>query len=113
MTEYIKRANLAERIKYYITHTPEDSGEHYAWSIALNEVLNCPTADVTPAVHGRTYKHLLEALLEDVQNLENTLIDACCMCTENECSECSLCHFSDKLEAILDRATERKKQLTD
>lgn len=48
--EYIERANLAERIKYYITHTPEDSGEHYAWSIALNEVLNCPTADVVPVV---------------------------------------------------------------
>lgn len=53
MAEYIKRANLAERIKYYITHTPEDSGEHYAWSIALNEVLNCPTADVAPVVHGK------------------------------------------------------------
>lgn len=57
MAEYIKRANLAERIKYYITHTPEDSGEHYALSIALNEVLNCPTADVVSVVRCKDCKY--------------------------------------------------------
>lgn len=53
MTEYIKRANLAERIKYYVTHTPEGSGEHYAYSVVLNEILNHPAADVAPVVYGK------------------------------------------------------------
>lgn len=53
MPEYIDRANLIARIKYYVTHTPEDSGEHYAYSVVLNEVLNCPAADVVPVVHGK------------------------------------------------------------
>lgn len=70
-------------------------------------------SDAVPASQERTYKDLLDALLEDVQNLENTLSDACCMCTGIECSECNLCHFSDELKAILDRAAERRKRLTD
>ena len=53
MAEYIERANLIARIKYYVTHTPEGKGEHYAYSVMLNEVLNCPAADVAPVVHGR------------------------------------------------------------
>lgn len=50
MVECIERANLIARIKYYITHTPEGWGEHYAYSVALNEVLNCPAADVVQPV---------------------------------------------------------------
>ena len=46
MAECIERANLIARIKYYVTHTPEGKGEHYAYSVMLNEVLNCPAADV-------------------------------------------------------------------
>lgn len=53
MAEYIDRANLIARIEYYVTHTPEGKGEHYAYSVLLNEVLNCPAADVAPVVHGR------------------------------------------------------------
>ena len=53
MAECIERANLIARIKYYVTHTPEGKGEHYAYSVMLNEVLNCPAADVAPVVHGR------------------------------------------------------------
>ena len=53
MAEYIDRANLIARIKYYVTHTPEGKGEHYAYSVILNEVLNCPAADVVPVVHGQ------------------------------------------------------------
>ena len=70
-------------------------------------------SDVVLASQERTYKHLLGALLEEIQSLETTLNDACCMCTGIECTECNLCHFRDELEAILDRATERKKRLTD
>lgn len=53
MTEYFERDNFITRIEYYITHTPKSSGEHYAYSIVLNEILNCPTADVAPVRHGR------------------------------------------------------------
>ena len=53
MAEYIDRANLIARIEYYVTHTPEGKGEHYAYSVVLNEVLNRPAADVAPVVHGR------------------------------------------------------------
>lgn len=53
MTEYIERANLIARIKYYVTHTPKDKGENYAYSVMLNEILNRPSADVVPVVHGR------------------------------------------------------------
>ena len=53
MAEYIDRANLIARIEYYVTHTPEGKGEHYAYSVVLNEVLNRPAADVVPVVHGK------------------------------------------------------------
>lgn len=53
MTEYIERANLIARIEYYVTHTTEGKGEHYAYSVVLNEVLNRPAADVAPVRHGR------------------------------------------------------------
>ena len=57
MAEYIKRANLIARIKYYITHTLEDSGEHYAYSVVLDEILNHPTADVVPVVRCKDCKY--------------------------------------------------------
>lgn len=53
MAEYIDRANLIARIEYYATHTTEGKGEHYAYSVVLNEVLNRPAADVVPVVHGK------------------------------------------------------------
>lgn len=53
MAEYIDRANLIARIEYYVTHTTEGKGEHYAYSVVLNEVLNRPAADVVPVVHGK------------------------------------------------------------
>lgn len=67
-------------------------------------------SDVVPASQERTYKQLLYALSEDIQTLETTVSNACYMCTGNECTECNLCHFREELEAILDRATERKKR---
>ena len=57
MTEYIERANLIARIKYYVTHTPKDKGENYAYSVMLNEILNRPAADVAPVVHGHWIWH--------------------------------------------------------
>lgn len=53
MAEYIERTNLIARIGYYMEHTPEDQGEHYAYSVALKEVLSRPAADVVPVAHGR------------------------------------------------------------
>ena len=57
MAEYIDRANLIARIKYYVTHTPEGSGEHYAYSVVLNEILNHPAADVVPVVRCKDCKY--------------------------------------------------------
>lgn len=70
MAEYIDRANLIARIKYYVTHTPEGKGEHYAYSVMLNEVLNCPAADVVPVVHGKWIR----------PHWKNS--DYCCNCSE-------------------------------
>lgn len=53
MDEYIERTNLIARIRYYLEHTPEDQGEHYAYSVALKEVLSRPAADVAPVKHAR------------------------------------------------------------
>lgn len=58
MAEYIDRANLIARIKYYVTHTPKDKGEHYAYSVMLNEILNRPAADVVPVVRCKECAHL-------------------------------------------------------
>lgn len=57
MTEYIDRANLIARIKYYVTHTPKDKGEHYAYSVMLNEILNRPAADVVSVVRCKDCKY--------------------------------------------------------
>lgn len=79
----------------------------YITKEAAIEAVN--VSDVVPASQEKTYKHLLGALLEDIQSLETTLNAACCMCTGIKCTECNLCHFRDELEAILERAVERKK----
>lgn len=50
--EYIDRSSLVARMKYYEKHTTEESGEHYAYSVALREIRNAPAADVAEVVHG-------------------------------------------------------------
>lgn len=60
MAEYIDRANLIARIEYYATHTTEGKGEHYAYSVVLNEVLNRPAADVVPVVRCKDCKYRTE-----------------------------------------------------
>lgn len=60
MAEYIDRANLIARIEYYVTHTPEGKGEHYAYSVVLNEVLNRPAADVVPVVRCKDCKWFVD-----------------------------------------------------
>lgn len=70
-------------------------------------------SDVVPASQERIYKDLLDALFEDVRSFDTTLVDTCCMCSKGECNECSLRTFEDELTAILARAAERKKRVTD
>ena len=70
-------------------------------------------SDVVPASQERIYKDLLDVLLEDIRSLDATLIDAFCMCSKGECDDCNLRTFEDELSAILERAAERKKRLTD
>ena len=60
MAEYIDRANLITRIEYYVTHTTEGKGEHYAYSVVLNEVLNRPAADVMPVVRCKDCKWFVD-----------------------------------------------------
>ncbi len=55
--EYLDRGSLVARMKYYINHTTEESGEHYAYTVALREIRNAPAADVASVVHGR-WAHL-------------------------------------------------------
>lgn len=64
MPEYISRVNLIARIKYYVTHTPEGGGEHYAYSVVLNEILNHPAADVVPVVRCKDCKHFNHERME-------------------------------------------------
>lgn len=52
IAEYLDRSSLVARMKYYEEHTTEESGEHYAYSVALREIRNAPAADVAPVVHG-------------------------------------------------------------
>lgn len=70
-------------------------------------------SDVVPASQERIYKDLLDALFEDVRSLDTTLIATCCMCSKGECDDCNLRTFEDELLAIIGRAAERKKRLTD
>ena len=50
--EYLDRSSLVARMKYYEKHTTEESGEHYAYSVALREIRNAHAADVAPVVSG-------------------------------------------------------------
>lgn len=55
--EYLDRSSLVARMKYYEKHTTEESGEHYAYSVALREIRNAPAADVAEVAHGRWILH--------------------------------------------------------
>lgn len=53
IAEYLDRSSLVARMKYYEEHTTEESGEHYAYSVALREIRNAPAADVAEVGHAR------------------------------------------------------------
>lgn len=55
--EYLDRGSLVARMKYYKEHTTEESGEHYAYTVALREIRNAPAADVAPVVHCKDCKY--------------------------------------------------------
>ena len=55
--EYLNRSSLVARMKCYEKHTTEESGEHYAYSVALREIRNAPAADVAEVRHGRWIHH--------------------------------------------------------
>ena len=90
-SDYIARSDLMTRIRYYLEHTSEDRGEHYAYSVALKEVLGCPAADVAPAVHGQWlhsgYVDHLEVVKCSECNHEAFAI-ALYVCDGNYCPEC-------------------------
>lgn len=110
--EYIAREALFEQLKAMESYNTSPMYRR-GYDDCVATVLNAPAADVVLASQERTYKCLLAALLEDVQSLETTYVDACCMCTKGECDNCNLNTFTDALLKIIERATERKKRLTD
>lgn len=57
IAEYLDRSSLVAWMKYYEEHTTEESGEHYAYSVALREIRNAPAADVAEVRHGRWIHH--------------------------------------------------------
>jgi hypothetical protein len=57
IAEYLDRGSLVARMEYYKEHTAEESGEHYAYSVALREIRNAPAADVAPVVQCKDCKH--------------------------------------------------------
>ena len=57
IAEYLDRSSLVARMKCYEKHTTEESGEHYAYSVALREIRNAPAADVAEVRHGRWIHH--------------------------------------------------------
>ena len=57
IAEYLDRSSIVARMKYYEEHTTEQSGENYAYSVALREIRNAPAADVAEVRHGRWIHH--------------------------------------------------------
>jgi hypothetical protein len=72
MARYIDVDVLKESIKYYYSHTGEQStnAEHYAYGVALKEIDQTPTADVVEVVRGEWF------LLDDCAN-EGVYCSAC------------------------------------
>ena len=60
IAEYLDRSSLVARMKYYEEHTTEESGEHYAYSVALREIRNAPAADVAPVVRCKDCEYSWE-----------------------------------------------------
>ena len=77
--EYLDRSSLVARMKYYEEHTTEESGEHYAYSVALREIRNAPAADVAEVVHGEWLR------ADDDWNSLTTI--QCSLCSEEWCFE--------------------------
>ena len=77
--EYLDRSSLVARMKYYEKHTTEESGEHYAYSVALREIRNAPAADVAEVVHGEWLR------ADDDWNSLTTI--QCSLCSEEWCFE--------------------------
>ena len=53
MARYIDADMLQDRMIYYYEHNGESDKEHYAYSVALRETRNAPTADVVEVNHGK------------------------------------------------------------
>lgn len=112
MAEYINRKAAFDAITDLAGKAPTRSAYEAIWKSA-RVLKKIPASDVVPTSQERIYKDLLDALFEDVRSLDTTLADECCMCSKGECDDCNLRTFEDELLAILGRASERKKRVTD
>jgi hypothetical protein len=59
IAEYLDRGSLVARMEYYKEHTAEESGEHYAYSVALREIRNAHAADVAPVVRCENCRYAM------------------------------------------------------
>lgn len=78
--EYLDRGSLVERMEYYKNHTTEESGEHYAYSVALREIRNAPAADVVPVVRCKDCAYTREK--DEYESVY--LCDEYVICTHSE-----------------------------
>lgn len=85
--EYLDRSSLVARMKYYEEHTTEESGEHYAYSVALREIRNAPAADVAEVVHGQWLTHYRSGVTAAAG-----FVSSCCdMWAERRSNYCPYC----------------------
>lgn len=102
--EYLDRSSLVARMKYYEEHTTEESGEHYAYSVALREIRNAPAADVAEVVHGRWLEEKKQTLLpveyDDVGKpiLHDYVVYRCDRCGRTCKQKEPYCHCGAKME---------------
>lgn len=96
--EYLDRSSLVARMKYYENHTAEESGEHYAYAVALREIRNAPAADVAEVVHGQWVTHYRSGT-----PVAEGYVSTCCDMWNNRRSDyCSNC--GAKMDGGEDRA---------
>ena len=101
--EYLDKGTLVARLEYYLTHTQKESGEYYAYSVALQEVRNATVTNVAPVVHGRWLKEEKETYCpvqygEDGEPiLHKYTCYTCSLCGRNSGTLEPYCHCGAKM----------------
>ena len=99
MPRYIDAEVLKEAIKYYYSHTGEQStnAEHYAYGVALKEIDRTPTADVAEVKHGEWLEET-EYYDDDYSECNVRKVFACSLCGRTERSKQPYCNCGAKMD---------------